>query len=171
MTATGEQRLRRNLRKRKRLWPDLKKEMVWDWKDKKGFTTIPRTLPYVFRIMDSLGGNRRLSPAYFALWCRVWDQSCLLKIDNPIHLAWESGYVKQRALDTWRDRMKRLKELGFIDSKPLANEEFGYVLLISPYYVVKNFWESGKYSDEGWYNAFVERTDSIGATDLDEEED
>ena len=165
----GENRLRRNLKKRKQLWPNLKKEMIWDWKEKNGFSTVPRTLPYFFRIMDSFG--KRLSPVYLALWCRNWDRSCLIRIKNQRELAWESGYLKQRGINMWRDRMRKLRELGFIETKPLGDDQFYFVLLVDPYYVVKNLKKSGKYTDEGWLNALIERSESIGASGLDDDEE
>lgn len=167
----GAKRLKRNLRKRNRLFPGLRKSMIWDWKNSTGFATVPRTLPYFGRIMDSLSVNKPLTSTYIALWCRLWDQSGIITITDSIALARESGFSGQRAVSTWRSRMKILEDLGFIKIKPLAEEPFGYALLLSPYYAVQKLFKSGKYKDEGFFNALYERHDEIKASDLDDLED
>ncbi len=173
MTKKGDRRRARHLKKRQTLWPDLGEEMFWNWKKKDvyGFGTIPRTMPYFFKIMDELAPGKRISGTYFALWCRLWDETGLLKVVNPIELAWESGFSGQRALSTWRSRMKILEDLGFIQSKPLGDEKYGFIVLLNPYLVVKNHYGSGLYSNQGWYNALAERAEKIRATDLEEEEE
>lgn len=167
----GKKRTARNIKARKRLWPNLSDSLIWDWKDRGGFATIPRTLPYFFRIMDSLSKNKPLSSTYLALWCRLWDESCLIKVDNPIAFAKESGFSGQRALSTWRSRIKKLDELGFIKTKSLAGDPYGYILILSPYYAAKNLYDTKKYTDEGWFNALWERHNDVGAEDLDELEE
>jgi hypothetical protein len=164
----GKKRTERNIRVRKRTWPDLDEAMLWNWKVRGGFTTVPRTMPYFGRVMDDLSKAKPLFSTYFALWCRMWDESCLVRINNPTALARESGFSGQRAVSTWRSRMKTLVKLGFIKHKPLDEEPYGYVLVINPYYAVKRLVDSGEYGDEGWYNALWERHDAIGATDLDD---
>ncbi len=166
----GAERKKRNIKTRKRLWPKMKDDLLWDWDVEavKGFATIPRTLPYFFKIMDDLSLHKPVSSTYFALWCRLWDSSGLIKIKNPTSLAGESGFSGQRAVSTWRSRMKILEKWGFIKTKPLGNEMYGYVFLVSPYYVVKKLFNAKKYTDEGWYNALWERAQDIKATDLED---
>jgi hypothetical protein len=166
--GNGAKRTQRNIRKRNRLWPGLKKHMLWSWRESDGFITIPRTLPYFMRIIDSLSVNKPLSSTYLALWCRMWDESGLVITSNSTALAHESGFSGPRAVSTWRGRMKLLIDLGFIKCKPLADEPYGYTLLLSPYYAVKKLVDSKKYNDEGWYNALYERHDEIKASDLDD---
>jgi hypothetical protein len=166
-----DKRMLRHIRTRKRLWPKLNENVVWNWKESDGFATIPRTLPYFYKIMDDLSKSKPVSSTYFALWSRLWDPSGLIKINNSLMLALESGFSGQRAVTTWRSRMKILEKLGFIKTKPLGLEPYGYVLLVNPYYVVKKLHDSNKYTDEGWYNALWERAEEIKATDLEEFDD
>lgn len=165
----GNQRTKRNLATRSRLWPTLSSEMVWNWRDRDGFFNIPRTMPYFFRIMDECSKNKPLSYTYFALWCRCWDESGLIKINSPVLFAAESGFSGQRAVGTWRARMKILEKLGFIKTKPLGIEKLGYVVLINPYKVVKKLSQDGTYQDEGWFNALIERAEEIKATDFEDD--
>lgn len=167
-TKKSSKRKARHIKKRKRLWPDLMPEMVWDWEESDGFGVIPRAMPYFFKIMDDLSKNKPLSGTYFTLWCRLWDQSGLIKINNSPVLAFESGFSGNRAVSTWRTRMKKLEELGFIKSAPLGPEPYGFVVLLNPYHVVKRLYLSKIYEDAGWYNALHERADEVKATDLEE---
>ena len=93
---------------RTELWPDVSEEMLWSRKRLDGFITVPRTMPIIQRIMDSLSVGMPLSGTYFALWCRLFDQS-VVTVANPAELAFESGFSSQRAESTWAFRMKKLE--------------------------------------------------------------
>ena len=58
---------------RQKLWPNVPVELLWK-KESKGFTSIPRTLPIFFEIMDSLSNGKPVSRVYFELWCRAFDE-------------------------------------------------------------------------------------------------
>ena len=164
-------RTERNLKKRARLWPDLDAKMVWDYTESDGFVHIPRAMPYFFKIMDECSKSKPLSSTYFSLWCRCWDESGVIKIDNPSILADESGFSGQRKITTWRTRMRILDKLGFILTKPNMSEEHGYVVLLNPYKVSKALHENGTFKNEGWINALYDRADDIKADDLEDEDD
>lgn len=163
-------RTERNLRTRSRLWPDLSEEMIWNWTESDGFVSIPRAMPYFFRIMDECSKSKPLSSTYFALWCRCWDESMLIKNNNSSILAGESGFSGQRAVTTWKTRIRLLEKHGFIKTAELAAEEYGYIVILNPYKVVKALYEKGNFSDDGWYNALIERAEEIKATDLDDDD-
>lgn len=67
--------------------------------------------------------------------------------------------------------MRILVELGFIKSKPKGDEEVGYIVILSPYYVVKKLRKKRKVKNEGLYNALLERCEQIKATDLENDEE
>ncbi|WP_426916620.1 hypothetical protein [Serratia bockelmannii] len=58
------------------LWgSELEELKIWSRHEHDGFTTLPRTLTYINRILDFLGGSGSpLSQTYLALWCRVFDE-------------------------------------------------------------------------------------------------
>ena len=58
-------------------------------------------------------------------------------------------------------RIKKLKELGFILTKPGTSGEFQYVIILNPFPVIKNIYEN-KEKDER-YNALVGRMQEVGA--------
>lgn len=151
---------------RKQLWGDIAPETIWNRKLNDGYTTIPRTMPIVFQIMDYLSEKSKpISSTYFSLWCRVFDES-FIEIKSPDEMAFESGYSGQRAVSTWKARMKILSNLGFIDAKEGASGQYNYVLLKNPYMVIKEHYKNKKIQ-EGKYNALFARAQEVGAQDLD----
>lgn len=145
------------------LWgKDIDDLAIWDRQEHKGFTTIPRTLPYIIKIMDSMSAKGSpLGSTYLALWCRVFDEG-FIEIKENKTLAYEAGFTGQRAAHTWTSRMRTLNELGFIDAKPGPQGEFQYVIIINPLRVIKDKYE-GKEKNEA-YNALSARMIDVGAT-------
>lgn len=150
---------------RKQLWGDIEPNKIWNRKESTGYTTLPRTMPIIFQIIDNLAEKSKpVSAVYFSLWCRVFDES-FIEIKNQEQMAFESGYSGQRAVSTWRSRMKNLSSLGFIDIKEGASGEFSYVLLFNPYMVIKRYHAEGKIQLIK-YNAIFARALEVGAKDL-----
>lgn len=145
------------------LWAD-ESIVVWSRHDDDGYSTIPRTLPHICRILDDLSGSGApLSQVYCALWCRVSDEG-FVEIRDKNALAYESGFTGQRAVTTWLGRMKKLKELGFISCRSGASGDFQYVLLAHPLIVIRDIYEeSGKQRDQR-YNALAARIVEVGAS-------
>ncbi len=144
------------------VWPDLDEQMLWNRKSVSGFTTIPRTMPLVMNIIDALTKNKPAGSSYFVMWCRTFDHS-LLVIDNPMTLAVEAGFSWERALSTWKDRMRSLVELGFIDAKEGPSGPYHYVLLFNPHKVV---WGLRSRIQESTFRQLQTRAIEIGAKDM-----
>jgi hypothetical protein len=135
------------LKMRNMLWPDLDESKLWLRKNKKGeyakkgFTTLPRTMPLLMNLINDLsksvnpGKSVPAGKAYLGLWCRVFDEG-MVKIDNEAALAFEAGYTGERNVTTWREHMRVLKELGFIDYKEGPSGPCQYVLIFNPYHAV-----------------------------------
>ena len=162
--ARARKIIEKNLNLRNQLWPDLDENLLWIRTEKKGFTTIPRTMPYILQIMDELVSGKPVSKTYLTLWCRVFDES-FVEVKSPSEFAFESGFTGERAISVWKTRMKQLKEIGFIDTKSGASGEYNFILLFNPYVVIKNLKEKKSIS-ERFYNALFARSQEIGATDL-----
>ncbi len=149
-------------RLRKKFWPEIIEENLWLRKKTNGFTTIPRALSIISVIMNSLTKGKPVSSTYVTLWCYVFDEMTVT-IQRPRQMAMESGFSGQRSENTWRNRMKKLEELGFIKSKPGASGYFHYVLLLNPYLVVKQLYINKNYKvPEDLYNTLADRIDEIG---------
>ncbi|MEQ3291564.1 hypothetical protein [Klebsiella oxytoca] len=144
------------------LWGEELEELnIWSRHEHDGFTTLPRTLTYINRILDFLGGSGSpLSQTYLALWCRVFDEG-FVEIRDKDAFAYEAGFSGQRAVTTWSGRMKKLRDLGFITTKPGVSGEFQYVIILNPFPVIKDIYES-KEKDER-YNALIGRMQEVGA--------
>lgn len=120
----------------------------------------------MLRIMDDLSNAKPLSGTYLSLWCRMFDE-CVVTISNPRELAFEAGFSGQRAESAWVSRMKILEELGFIDAKEGPAGKYSYVLVWSPYLVIKQHRGAGKVTERK-YNALFARAQQVGARDLDD---
>lgn len=148
---------------RESCWPDLNPEKVWNRKLHDGFATIPRTMPLIMNVIDVLTKNKPAGRVYFVLWCRTFDQAFLV-IDNPVTLADEAGFTGERALSTWKDRMRALVDLGFIDAKEGPTGAFHYVLLLNPH---KAVWPLQNKIQEGMFRQLQVRAIEIGAKDME----
>jgi hypothetical protein len=162
--APRSKRRDRSLRLRQLLFAEIPDDQLWQRKRHKGFTTVPRTMPLLMNVIDSLTKNQPAGQTYLALWCRTFDES-LLVIENPLVLATESGFGGERALSTWRQRMRTLEELGFIQSQEGASGPFHYVLLLNPHVVV---WKIKRRIAPALFRQLVDRAIDIGADDMKE---
>lgn len=150
---------------REQLWPDIEESSLWLRKQRQGFTTVPRTMNLIGRIMDHRSGKGYpLQQTYLALWCWVFDEG-IVEIRNPREFAYESGFSGPRGEVTWRSRMRRLQDLGFIDSKPGLAGEFQFVLLLNPYLTIAKLY--GDEPKDAAFNALLSRMVQVGASDLD----
>lgn len=150
---------------REQLWPQMSDNSLWLRKQRQGFTTIPRTMSLIGRIMDQRSGKGfPLQQTYLTLWCWVFDEG-LVEIRNPREIAFESGFSGPRGETTWRSRMRRLQELGFIMSKAGLTGEFQFVLLLNPIQVIEKLYLDQ--SKDVAYNTLLSRMAQVGADDLD----
>lgn len=153
---------------RAKFWPEVTEADLWSRKAHDGFTTVPRTMPYILQIMDDLADKGKpISNLYLSLWCRAFDES-MLEIRSMEQLAFESGFSGQRAVSTWKQRMKKLEQLKFISSKAGASGEYSFVLIYNPYRIIKEHQAAGRIQ-EGKFNALYARAQEVGASDLIED--
>lgn len=136
----------RNYELMKSLWKE-KLEIIprWNRKENDGFTTIPRWLPIINRIMDKLSQGKPLSSTYLSLWFRVNDEG-FIHIKDEKQMAIESGFDSERNISTWKTRMRELEKFGFINSIKGVKGEFEYVLIVNPLNVIENLENITEYS-------------------------
>ena len=172
MPTTKKQRSKVARQKREirnSVWPELDEDGLWSSDKSDGWLTVPRAMPLILKIMDSLSGKGKpVSPTYFDLWCRTFNDS-FLTVNKPREMSFYSGFGGERGERTWASRMKILKELGFIDYREGSNGPISYVLILNPYHVIKQHHLDGRLSPT-LYNALRERTIEIGAPDLNDDE-
>jgi hypothetical protein len=142
-------------------FPDYVREPLWNRKTNDGYSTIPRTLPIAMQAIDALSKGNPAGHTLLCLWARAPDHP-LIVIESPTMFAAEAGFSGERASDTWRRRMKRLRELGFIRSKKGTSGEFHYVLLLNPNVVLAQLDEK-KMLQSTLADRFEDRLNEIGA--------
>lgn len=141
-------------------FPAVPPQWLWRRKTNDGFTTLPRTLPIVMQAVDAQSKGQPAGHTLFCLWARSPDHP-LITIENPATFASEAGFEGERAVDTWRRRMKRLQALNLIAPKRGPSGDFHYVLLINPN-VAMEWMRSNKLVQEGVYARFIDRLIEVG---------
>lgn len=159
--------LKRQLEVRNKLWSDVSDEMTWNRRVRTGFVTMPRAMPLIMRIMDYMAGKGSpVSLVYLDLWCRTFDEA-FLQITKTEEMATYAGFSGQRAVRTWKERLAKLAELGFIDIKYGISKDVQFALILNPYHVIAKAYAAGDVPVEMW-NALMVRAAEIGADDLDD---
>lgn len=142
-------------------FPNFAPAWIWRRSTNDGYSTIPRSLPIAMQAIDAQSKGQPAGHTLFCLWARSPDHP-VVTIDSPAIFASEAGFMGERAVDTWRKRMKKLRELCFIQTKPGASGEFHYVLLTNPNAAVEAMRIGNLVRDE-LYSRFVDRLADIGA--------
>jgi hypothetical protein len=142
-------------------FPNMPGAWVWRRKTNDGYTTVPRTLPIAMQAIDAQSKGQPGGHTLFCLWARSPDHP-LITIENPATFASEAGFVGERAVDTWRRRMKKLRDLWFIQTKKGPSGEFHYVLLLNPNAAME-WMRSAGFMQDGLYARFLDRVIEVGA--------
>jgi hypothetical protein len=169
--ARGRNRdiLKRQLETRAKLWPALKDDMVWGM-DNEGWVALPRLMPLMMTIMDDISEKGfPVSRTYLELWARLRDEQ-FLTLNRPEEMAFHAGFDGQRALRTWKDRVQRLADLGFISLMTGPLGDLSYAAFYNPYHIIKRAYIAGKVQERKW-QALVVRAGEIGAFDIDDLDD
>lgn len=141
-------------------FPNYADAWLWRRKANDGFTTLPRTLPIAMQAIDLQSKGTPAGHTLFCLWARAPDHP-VITIENPSTFAAEAGFTGERAVDTWRKRMKRLRELNFIVTKPGPSGEFHHVLLLNPNAAVEVM-RYNKQVNDAVYSRFIDRLTDVG---------
>ncbi|HGM6730598.1 TPA: hypothetical protein ACKQBZ_001681 [Stenotrophomonas maltophilia] len=160
---SGTKRLKMSERAQQQLnlhFPNFAPQWLWRRKTNDGFTTIPRTLPIAMQAIDDQSKGQPAGHTLLGLWSRAPDNP-LISIENPATFAAEAGFSGERAVDTWRRRMKRLRELCFIMTKPGPSGDLHFVLLLNPNVAVELMRTRGQVQD-GLYGRFLDRLIEVG---------
>jgi hypothetical protein len=156
---SGRARQRR-LAQRDALWPEADTEVFQPVKG--GWGQVPRTLPMIASLIDELGGREKPGRLYLALWSYDFGEG-YIEVPDPARVALEAGYKAARAERTFTERMKTLRDLGFIKTQALGAREFGHVLLVDPHRVVVRIRVTApKRIPDVWWSAFEARCSGIG---------
>jgi len=100
------------------------------------------------------------------MWCRLREEQ-FLTLNRPEEMAFHSGFEGQRALRTWKDRVQRLANLGFIGLKSGPLGDLSYAVFYNPYHIIKRAFLDGKVQERKW-QALIVRANEISAFDIDD---
>ena len=142
-------------------FPNFDPSWIWHRKTNDGFTTVPRTMPIIMQAIDMQSKGQPAGHTLFCLWARSPDNPVIM-VENPATFAAEAGFIGERAVDTWRKRMRKLREFGMIQTKPGPTGEFHYVLLLNPNAAMEWMRAKGLVQD-GIYSRLVDRLMEVGA--------
>jgi hypothetical protein len=137
---------RRRLQLRDELWPDVTEDQLWSRTTFTGFTTIPRSMSMIVRIIDTLD-KKTAGKVYLDLWCRAFDDY-VIEVRDEYEAAFASGYDGQRAIRTWRERLDVLEQLGFIKTRKSPHGAYRYVLILEPHQVIADLQRDDRISQE-----------------------
>jgi hypothetical protein len=156
---------KKQLAVREQLWPAAS-AWLWDRNAFKGFTTIPKTMPLIMKIMDEMTKGAPVSSTYLTLWCATWDNS-YVTLGKSEEMAHSSGFGGQRGVHTWTTRMKKLQDLHFIDIKAGKSGPMSHAIIWNPHWIIRHHYESKTPGLlESSYTAMLERALEVGAIDL-----
>lgn len=155
----------KQLRLRDSLWPEAP-DFVWNREAATGFTTIPKTMPLIVKIMDEMTKGAPVSSAYLTLWCCTWDNG-FASLANRAAMVNAAGFGGQRGDYTWARRMRELERLGFIGIKPGKLGPMTNAIIWNPHLVIR--WHHDRKTPglvEASYNALLEWALDIDAKDM-----
>ena len=152
---------------RAKLWPDLSPDDLWHRNAYDGFTSIPRTMPLIMNIIDDLApGSKKTAMTYLALWGHAFDEM-YVSLQKADELAFHSGYTGQRAVRSWKERMRELASLGFIRLASGTAGELSHAVILNPHFVIRRLYAAKTPGlTAAAYNALVERAIAISADDM-----
>jgi hypothetical protein len=136
----------------------------------KGFFQPPRTLPYLLTLLNhkKVSGNTDPVSTYVELLARHVDYG-IVEVQNEADHAFAAGHTGERALRTWRERIRQLEEIGFIMTKGSGNQKYRYIFLVDPAVVIAKLETKGLVSAE-WKAAYYGRGLDCGAVPAEDSE-
>lgn len=148
------------------LFPDAPR-MLWAHKPSGGFVTVPKTMPYIVRILDEITKGQPVGTVYSTLWTFTWNNDAFVKMGRIREIAYACGFTGTRGIRTLNDRLVELRRLGMIETREGAEGEISYVFLPNPHYALLKLWQ-GKTEkiEDASFNAFKERATNVGSKDV-----
>lgn len=141
-----------------------------DWHDEwfiktaeQGWTTVPRTIGLLARLAKELSDKGEdPSRVYQDLWYRAFGET-LVEIRDEREAAYASCLKgNERGVRSWRQRMVRLRSLGFIKTAKRFDQEFYYIFLRHPDAVVQDLEDAGRLPD-AWRQEYLKKLTEVRA--------
>jgi hypothetical protein len=136
--------------------------VVFPQPGEEGWAMLPRYMPSIFQLISDthLSKGMDLTRPLVGLWCDNYGEG-VIEIADESQYAAMAGFRGERGLRSWRDRVLRLDELGFIKVHAGTVQKIGHVLIIHPLEAVRRLYERGQIP-EGWWGDFHARVVGLG---------
>jgi hypothetical protein len=135
---------------RSTFWPG---EVPWLGADRqsgeRAWMSAPRSITLVLNLIDRLGGDLAPSFVYLELLARHRGQG-VVEIVDEFEIAYACGYESARRDRTWRERMGKLNELGFIRGQEVDGKPYGLVYLVHPTVAIQRLHEKNLLPASWW---------------------
>ncbi len=153
--------------KRRELFPNVSPEDVWNT-GLDGWSCVPRTMPIILKAIRELTKGVAADTTYHALWSNSLSEA-IVEVMNRGSLIASSGYTGPSSERLWRERMRKLEELGFIEIASGGTQDISTVLLKNPHKVLKKLHQAKAPGlEERTYNTMVEQMAQHGMKDFEE---
>lgn len=156
----------RREQQRRLLFSDVADSDLWSHTNQ-GWCWMPRTMPHILHAIRALTKGSNAAEAYVALWCHSVSES-IVEMRNKASMIAAAGYGGATSERTWKERMRKLEELGFIRIASGIHGDISTVLLLNPHKVLRDHKEKGTPGfDDKIYNCILEGIAEFGMTDFD----
>ncbi|MBX9910280.1 MAG: hypothetical protein K2Z25_16385 [Beijerinckiaceae bacterium] len=140
---------------------------LWQPLPSVGFVMIPKTLPFIVRILDEITKGKPVGRAYSVLWTFCWNNDAFIKMSRAKDIAYACGYTGPRGVRLLIERLVKLRELGMIETASGTDGDISFIYLPCPHYSLLRVWLNGAPKiQERSFNAFRERATALGAKDV-----
>lgn len=140
---------------------------LWEPVPSVGYVMIPKTLPFIVRILDEITKGKPVGRAYSVLWTFCWNNDAFIKMSRAKDIAYACGYTGPRGVRLLNERLAKLAELGMIETKSGTEGDISFVFLPSPHYSLLKLWVDKKVKiQERSFISFCERATAMGAKDV-----
>jgi hypothetical protein len=140
---------------------------LWSHKPSGGFVTIPKTMPFIVRILDEITKGAPVGTVYSALWSFTWNNDAFVKMGRVRDIVYACGFTGTRGIRTLNDRLIELRRLGMIETAAGTEGDISFIFLPNPHYALLKLWQDKTVKiEEKSFNAFRDRATAIGAKDV-----
>ena len=144
----------------------------------KGWFKCPRTMPILLELLGTkaFSGGKDLTRTYIGVMADNYGEG-IIEVRDEAAFAQEAGFEGPRGVRSWRERMKALKVLGFVDLVLGASGRVNFVLIVDPRVAVDRLLETrGGDVSEDWKTRYrakliLTRSTSEDVASIEEEEE
>lgn len=155
----------RREQQRRLLFADVPDGDLWSHTNQ-GWCWTPRTMPHILHAIRAMTKGSNAAEAYLALWCHSVSES-IVEMRNKASMISAAGYSGPTSERTWKERIRKLEELGFIRVASGVHGDISTVLLLNPHKVLRDHKEKGTPGfDDKIFNCILDGIAEFGMTDF-----